>query len=434
MIKGIQSILKSNRFLSLAANFSGAGFAFISVSILTRSLSKEDIGKWVMFLVLASFFDMMRAGIIRVGLIRKLQVEPKLAAGSAWLLGLMITSLFVVVSFGVNDAIPQYLEDHNYKLFTQFYGYMAVANLTFFVSYWIQQGKSSFGKLLFSRLAQAVPFAAYVVWAYINGTTIHEVTWAYTLSYAFSSLVSLLMGWCELHYLLHAKWQEVKNLFHFGKYTMSTALGTNLLKSSDVYVINEMLGPAAVAVYGMTYRIMELIEIPIRSLVATVLPKMASANAKKNDNEVRDLLYQNGGATSYLLIPILVVIFIFADYIPVIIYGEDYADLGLLLRVFCLFGVLIPIDRFMGIALDSIGFPKYNSQKVIWMVVVNVILDIAILYFFPFVEAAAAVTFVTASVGVILGKRYLAPYLPIEFRLFVSKGWEFIQQQKAQLK
>ena len=163
MNKGIQSILKSNRFLSLAANFSGAGFAFISVSILTRSLSKEDIGKWVMFLVLASFFDMMRAGIIRVGLIRKLQVEPKLAAGSAWFLGLIITSLFVVVSFGVNDAIPQYLEDHNYKLFTQFYGYMAVANLPFFFTYWIQQGKSSFGKLLFSRLAQAVPFAAYVV-------------------------------------------------------------------------------------------------------------------------------------------------------------------------------------------------------------------------------------------------------------------------------
>lgn len=242
------------------------------------------------------------------------------------------------------------------------------------------------------------------------------------------------MGWCELQYLLHAKWQEVKHLFHFGKYTMSTALGTDLLKNSDVYVINEMLGPSAVAVYGMTYRIMELIEIPIRSLVATVLPKMASANAKKNDNEVRNLLYQNGGATSYLLIPILVVIFIFADYIPVIIYGEDYADLGLLLRVFCLFGVLIPIDRFMGIALDSIGFPKYNSQKVIWMVIANVILDIAILYFFPFVEAAAAVTFVTASVGVILGKRYLAPYLPIEFHLFVSKEWEFIQQQKAQLK
>ncbi len=72
---------------------------------------------------------------------------------------------------------------------------------------------------------------------------------------------------------------------------MSTALGTNLLKSSDVYIINEMLGPSAVAVYGMTYRIMELIEIPIRSLVATVLPKMASANAKKNDNEVRNLLY-----------------------------------------------------------------------------------------------------------------------------------------------
>lgn len=434
MLKSLKRVLLSNRVLSLSGNLLASGFAFISISILTRTITPHDIGVWTLFLTLSGFFDMFRAGILRVGLIRNMFENEKNVIGSSWLLGLMVTLFLTSICLIAYFTIPDILEDYNIVLFAKYYPILAFINLPYFFTFWIQQAKSNFGKILISRMSQTLFFAAFIIYSKIYSTNLNEIAIAYIISFALSSAISLILNWTHLSYIASGSKTTIAKLFKFGRYTVGTALGTNLLKSSDTLIINAFLGPTAVALYSMPYKVMELIEIPVRSIVATVLPKMAKASVEKQSNNlIAKLFYENAGSTIILLIPILVAAAVFPDTIMELFFGEQFKDSGYILRIFCVYGLIIPIDRFIGITLDAIDKPEFNLRKIVYMLIANVSLDIIALKMFDEVAAAAAVTIVTISTGVLFGHIYINKYIRIKFRKILPLGFLYLKKQVKQL-
>jgi O-antigen/teichoic acid export membrane protein len=180
------------------------------------------------------------------------------------------------------------------------------------------------------------------------------------------------MKWCALDTWNKSTAKKRKELLDFGKFSMMTLIGSNLLRSSDTFIIDAFLGSRAVAVYTIPQKLIDIIEIPIRSIVVSALPQLSSLQNEEKHEQFSKVLQQFTGILSLTILPLCLLLFLFAEPLVVLIGGEAYRDSAIILRILAIYTVFLPFDRFTGITFDVLGRPMINTLKVFVMLLVNV--------------------------------------------------------------
>ena len=241
-------------------------------------------------------------------------------------------------------------------------------------------------------------------------------------------------GWDGLRHLLKATKRTTRVLLNFGKYTTFTLIGTNLLRSADTLIISlSPLGTAAVALYSIPMKLTELQQIPLRSFGATAFPKLSRASIHGKIDEVKSLFYAYSGAMTYLFLAISLVTFVFADFFVLILGGKQYmgtdpvtgASAANIVRIFSVYGILLPLDRMTGLGLDSINRRDLNLVKVGCMVLANVIGDLIAVFIFKSLAMIAIASVLFTMLGIWVGYFFLDKELRLEHRNIFSAGIEF---------
>lgn len=246
-----------------------------------------------------------------------------------------------------------------------------------------------------------------------------------------ASLVSIYQKWDGLTDIFSSTRETVLKLFHFGKYSMGTSLGSSLLKSADTFIIglSPVLGSTGIALYAIPMKFTEFFEIPIRSFVATAFPKMARASMLNDTAGFKKIFYTYSGAITILLVPFIVIAFVFAADFIWILGGSEYKDsadlIGNVFRIFCIYGILLPLDRLSGVALDSLNKPKSNLYKVLIMLTANVIGDLIAVFVFKSLFFVALATVVFTLIGMYFGYFFLNKEIKLEFTEIFRNGWQF---------
>jgi O-antigen/teichoic acid export membrane protein len=176
-----------------------------------------------------------------------------------------------------------------------------------------------------------------------------------------------------------------------------------LLRSSDQFIIAAWLGPVAVAVYSIPQKLVEAIEIPVRSFASVAVPRATSLWQQQKIKDLRSFFYSQCGLLCALILPLLLVLFFFPSYIVNLLGGSKYHQSSFLLQVFCFYAALIPLDRYCGVLLDASNRPQKNTLKVILMLIVNIAGDIIALWAGFGIYGVAASSTITFLFGIITG-------------------------------
>ena len=214
-----------------------------------------------------------------------------------------------------------------------------------------------------------------------------------------------------------------KELVDFGRYSMGTSISTHLLKSSDTFLLMPFRGPVAVALYNIPERLLQILEIPVRSVVQATFPKLARVFHKNPDDFNRTL----HGETFILtigMLPVVIAVLYFADTLVLWLGGANYADSANVLRVFAIYTAFVPMDRYAGIAMDAMGKPELNFRKVIIMLLINLVGDIVVLALGYGVLAVSLVSVLTFAMGVFYGYYLLLKTTEIPLKTVLSMGYE----------
>lgn len=447
-MKLIKKIFREANFLNLFSNFFRAAFGIASFALLTRSFSIDIFGQWVIYQTAGNFMDMFRFGITNTGVVRYLsgaEGEERLNfIGSNALIGLVSTIGLVVILWVIYFAFKEGIKESGYELFFVWYPIAAILNLPYNTATVIMQADQQFGKLLWTRLINSGGFFLLLLlnYLYFNMTVI-QIIWVQFGVNIFLSAICFIKGWDGLRHLLKASKDATKRILHFGKYTTFTIIGTNLLRSADTFIISlSPLGTAAVALYSIPMKLTELQQIPLRSFATTAFPKMSKASIRGKLDEVKSIFYQYSGAITILFVIVSLVIFIFADYFVLFMGGQQYLgndpitgfNATTIVRIFCLYGLLLPIDRMTGICLESINRPDKNMVKVIFMIITNIIGDLVAVFVFKSLEAIAIASILFTALGVMLGYYYLNRELNLNFKMIRSEGEKFYLNLYSKLK
>jgi O-antigen/teichoic acid export membrane protein len=420
--------LRSNQVLSLAGNLVASGLTVVSVSLLFRALPVQDIGAWVFFLTMLGLGDALRAGGLTTAFIRAYSGAARARAaevmGSTWALALLITGTLVALAL-LARLWPGSVANVSLALFIRWFPVTFVLTLPSFIATCVLQAEQRFEKLLYIRLLTQVTFILGVIaLMLLHQTTLERVVYCHLAAAGLTSLVALACGWTRFGDLSARTLACCQELGHFGKYSVGSYIGSSLLRSSDTFLINFLLGPAALAVYNLAQRFLELIEIPLRSFLATAMPALSAASNRGNKLEMARLIRKNAGLLTWLLLPVVVGTVLLADVPIRLIGGAKYAgtEAANLLRIAIGMAILFPIDRFSGVALDVLGKPRLNLLKVFLMLAINVVGDFVGIRLCGNVYGVALASFPTILAGFLFGYFLLNKSLPITISQILRVG------------
>lgn len=437
----LKKLVYEDNFLSLAGNLTISFFGFAGFALLTRSFPMEEFGKWVLFIASFAFIEMFRLGITNTAIVRYLSgvthEERIKFIGSNALIGLVATIGIGIVLVICYLLFSTPIKNAGYDLFFIWYPLLALVNLPMNTAVVIMQADQKFGRIFFVRLLESGSFFLLLIinFLFLKLTLVQLVCAMIIINFLVSG-VCMYKGWDGMRFIPKATKESNKTLLDFGKFTTFTLIGTNLLRSTDTFIISfSPLGTAAVALYSIPMKLTELQQIPLRSFAATAFPKMSKASINHKVQEVKELFYTYSGAMSYLFVFISIFVFIFADLFVLILGGKQYLgtdpvtgfNATTIVRIFTIYGLLLPIDRMTGVGLDSVNRPNKNFIKVLYMVIINLIGDLIAIFIFKSLTLVAVATILFTSIGIWVGFYFLNKELKLEFFQIFKFGITFYQ-------
>lgn len=440
MVKStLNKIIREANFLSLTGNLLFAVFGFAGFALLARSYPISIFGQWVLYISSATFIEMFRFGITNTAIIRYLSgvsKEDRLKyIGSNGLILIIATIGITILIWSSWLLFPVPIRNAGYGLFFAWYPILAFINLPFNTALVIMQADQRFGKIMIIKTLNGGGFFLVLLVNYIwLKMTLTQLVWAHIGINIITSSICTMNGWDGLRHIRKATRRTSKVLLDFGKYTTFMLIGTNLLRSADTIIISlSPLGTTAVALYSIPMKLTELQQIPLRSFVATAFPKMSKASIQGKVEQLKETFYTYSGAISYLFIVICLITFVFADFFVLVLGGRQYlgtdpvtgANTANIVRIFSLYGLILPLDRMTGIGLDSINKPDRNFMKVLYMVITNVVGDLIAVFVFKSLAGVAVASVLFTLLGVWIGYRFLDQHLQLEQRKIFQAGIEF---------
>jgi O-antigen/teichoic acid export membrane protein len=438
-MKILKKLVRDDNFLSLTGNIVIALLGISGFAFLARSLSLELFGEWVLFITGGSFVEMFRFGITNTGLIRFLSGADESSRikliGSNALIGLGATILIAIILLFWTTFFNSTISNSGYHLFFKWYPLLAFLNLPWNTALVVLQADRKYGQILIVKALNSGLFFLVILFNYFfKEMTLNQLVIALIIINGFTSLIIIILGWDGTKHITKATSETNRTLLNFGKYTTFTLIGTNLLRSADTLIISlSPMGSAAVALYSIPLKLTELQQIPLRSFVATAFPKMSRASLHNQIDEVKSVFYTYSGALTYLFIAISLVTFVFAEFFVIVISGHQYLktdpvtgfNVVDIVRVFSIYGLLLPIDRMTGVGLDSINKPKINAIKVFIMLLANVIGDFIAIFIFKSLLIVAVASIAFTLIGIWMGMYFLNKELSLTYKQIFSSGITF---------
>lgn len=380
-IKTVLSSFKNIHFQSLLGNGVMAIFGMVTIAILYRALSVNDIGVYVFFMTILGLIDTLRSGFLTNSFIKfysgteKSRAEE--VAGSAWALALLITGGSILINIPTY-LLSSYLTNEGMILFLKYFSVISLATLPAFMANLVVQGDKRFDRLLWLRLINQILFTGTVViLTVMKMSTLTTIIVTYIFSNLVASLAAMFLGWTMVTSVFKSTKSAFMELFHFGKYSVGTSVSSNLFKVTDTFFINFFLGPASLAVYNLGGRLLQIIEIPLLSFAASGMPSLSGYYNKGQKEEMMYVMKKLVGMLSVAIFAIAVLSIIFAEPIILLIGGGKYihTEAPNLFRIFMSMAILYPADRFFALTLDVIHMPKINFYKILLMLAVNLAAD-----------------------------------------------------------
>ena len=444
MIRKLLKLGREKNLASLLSNVSVAFSGLLSFVLLTRQLPKESFGDWVLFITLATFVDLLRFGLTRTAAVRELSGADKLLRkrllGATFRINLALVLGISVLCWGSLFLVKtgQIQLAQGYYLFLVWYPLLALANLSWNNALALFQAEQNFKRMMYVRLSNVVLFLIFLVfnyWFFHYGLTAIIVV---NIAVNFiSGVACTLKKWDGLFFLGYARRDVERRLVNFGKYSMGTLISSSLLKSADTFIIglSPFLGSAGIAMYAIPLKLTDLLGIPLHSFSMTAYPRMSKKCLEGDFLGARSIFYTYSGAVTLLFLPVALVSFVFAEELILLLGGTEYKEslplLAAIFRVFTVYVLLLPIDRFTGVLLDSLNKPKYNLYKVLFMASANILVDLLAVFVFKSLIAVAIGTVFFTLLGIFLGFFYVRKELQVHIREMFLESILFLKNLKS---
>lgn len=217
-----------------------------------------------------------------------------------------------------------------------------------------------------------------------------QMLWIITISFVLQSLMGFWMVRDHLKIGTRIDVSVLRKLFDFGKYNIGTVANSQVFDRLDVFMIAAIVGPVEVAIYQSARLFVRLIEMYRQIVGLLAMPAFAKLSSEKREKDIK-AVYEKGILFSHvLLVPVAVLLMVFAKQLFHFFYGGKYLDGVILLQ---LFAITAPVFIWQSVGeglLNGLGFPQQSFGARTATTVAKVLLNLLLISLWKSVGAVIA--------------------------------------------
>jgi len=341
---------------------------FLGFLILIRLLDKEHFGVWILYITISSFIETIRIGFLKnpVLILRtEKSADRKGLYTASFVLNICISLLFALLVLlalwltGGNIA--------NVPISGLVYFYLLKLLFVSIADHFdiVQESQKEFKGTFLDSTSRNLIFVVCVGFCFLGK---FQISLHYFVGFQIIGVIAGAILSYRNMYVKHikafsdkcSKLDSLSELLHFGKYTFGSSISSLLMRNVDTWSLALLMNPVAVAVYNPAIKISNLFELPTSTSTTILLPKLAERIKNKELGYIKLYYEQSMIYVLAIMIPFVILGFLFSDEIIFVIAGKGYEDSANLLRFTIFYGLLIPFQRKCSITLDAEGRPGLN--------------------------------------------------------------------------
>ncbi len=405
----------------------------ISFMMLARILGPSGFGVWGLFLTISAIIETARTALVKNAFIRfSGQLEERESdaglQGGAFLLSLVISLCWAVVLVSAAAVISHLLNAPELKSMLLWYAGTILISVFFTHFEILMNAKMNFKALCWMFCVRQGTLLLLIFVFFTTGTTI--TTRALSIIYLVSVIAGSVAGFAFARSVIQFHWAEGKRrlpeLLGYGKYVFGNNMSSLLFRSTDSFLTSNVFGPAIAAFYNASLRISNLVDMPSQVLGDVLFPKAAKIS-KGDHAAVRNSYEKTVGATLIFSIPALLVLLLFPGPILTIIAGPEFIEATPILRITAFFGFTLPFIKQFGTIMDATGLPDVNFKVMFFAFCLNVITNLAGIYYFGFLGAALG-TALTYFILLIVTQQILYSRYGIRWTAVFRNTWNLYRE------
>jgi PST family polysaccharide transporter len=215
--------------------------------------------------------------------------------------------------------------------------------------------------------------------------------------------------------------RHLRELVGFSAHIVGAGFLDVLNRRSDDFLVGFLLGDVALGLYTVAYRVL-LVLTQVLAKPGTLVAFTAFSRLQDDRNRIRSAFYQSTQAASVISMPIFIGIALLAPLAVPLVFGEKYAQSGLVLQLLALVGVVHAISHYNSSVYLGVGRPDVRLKLLVINTVVHVVALLLVVRWGIEAVAAAVVARVYLLVPLdlvalrgligISAKRYFANFIP----------------------
>ncbi|WP_369901624.1 oligosaccharide flippase family protein [Bacillus manliponensis] len=188
----------------------------------------------------------------------------------------------------------------------------------------------------------------------------------------------------------------------------------------DRFLLFEYLGPKYVAFYVMAFQMMTIINTLMMSVIQVTIPRLSYLSGNANEQEYETLLNKISKVYFITLFPSAIGLILIAHSAVVIYGGEEFAYAGDTLAIFALYMVSLGLESILANQIIYVKKKEHILVRFLFICgAINLVLNIALIYFDVFTPATAILTTTISNcVLIVLEYVYVKRNLKVNYTFF----------------
>jgi O-antigen/teichoic acid export membrane protein len=399
-------------------------FQFLSIVIITRHVTKEEFGIYVLIIVISTFLDTVSGLALEQSLVKFISSADDLERKSTFIPTLIIRIILIVIAIILIVLFHNSLMSLFNFTATEF---LYVIIILFILSsfrglfYNLLQGMNLFKKYAsVQTITSVIRVALLLIIVFIHELTLKNVLLVEIVAVTFTVLLQL----ASIPYKEVFHWDvnpnNIKKIIKFSIPLYLSGISYFIQTQVNVFIISAYLNPVSIANYDVAGKIPQASAKGFQSFIIVFFPNLSRLLSLGERDSAIILINKSLLTFSILINLLLLVSFLFNKEIILLLFSDKYLDSSLAFSFMMVAFYLTAMSNIMGYSLVSAGLPSITLKVNIAAGVINLIGAFLMVPLWGFMGAVYSVL-LTGFASLLLHYLYLTKYdIQIELISFIK--------------
>jgi O-antigen/teichoic acid export membrane protein len=352
-------------------------FQFLSIMIITRYVTKEDFGIYVLIIVIATFLDTFSGFALEQSLVKFISSADNMERRSTLIPTLIIRIILLVVAI----ILVVIFQNSIMSLFSfTAREFLYVIIILFILSsfrglfYNLLQGMNLFKKYAsVQTITSMLRVILLILIVYVNTLTLKNILLVEIAAVTFTVVLQLALIPYKEILDWDVNFSNIKKIFRFSIPLYLSGISYFIQTQVNIFIISAYLNPVSIANYDVAGKIPQASAKGFQSFIIVFYPNLSRLLSKGERSSALILMNKSLLTFSILINLLLLVSFLFNREIILLLFSDKYLDSSLAFSFLMVAFYLTAMSNIMGYSLVSAGLPSTTLKVNIVAGAINLI-------------------------------------------------------------